>query len=186
MGRLCHESSYFLSRIDAVISSGILKKMIIQSGSRMAQEIERKFLIKGEPWKGITGTELQQGYIAKSTSTVRIRISAKKAWLTIKGKTKGISRSEFEYEIPLADAHAMLDEFCGDNRISKTRYIIPHEGFNWEVDVFEGQNKGLTIAEIELESEDIEPPLPNWILTEVTGEKHYYNSRLISNPWPFS
>lgn len=152
----------------------------------MAKEIERKFLVKGEPWLDYKGTKLQQGYIAKGESTVRIRTSDSTAWLTIKGKTIGISRTEFEYNIPLEDALAMLDEFCGNERISKSRYIIPHEGFNWEVDVFYGQNEGLVTAEIELESEDISPPLPPWILKEVTGKKHYYNSRLIKNPWPFS
>ena len=151
----------------------------------MSKEIERKFLVKGRPWLDYEGMKVQQGYIAKSHSTVRIRISSGKAWLTIKGKTKGISRTEFEYKIPVQDANDMLDEFCGIQRIIKTRYVIPHKDYNWEVDVFEGQNTGLVIAEVELESEDAKPELPDWISDEVTFDARYYNSRLLENPWPF-
>ncbi|MCH2207745.1 MAG: CYTH domain-containing protein [Lentisphaerales bacterium] len=151
----------------------------------MSKEIERKFMVKGEPWLDHKGMKIQQGYIAKSHSTVRIRTSEKKAWLTIKGKTKGISRTEFEYKIPIEDANAMLDEFCGIQRIVKTRYIIPYEGYNWEVDVFEGQNAGLVIAEVELESESDTPKLPEWVGEEVTFDARYYNSKLLRNPWPF-
>ena len=151
----------------------------------MSKEIERKFLVKGKPWEGYEGMKIQQGYIAKSHSTVRIRTSAKKAWLTIKGKTKGISRTEFEYKIPVEDANEMLDEFCGIQRIVKTRYVIPYEGYNWEVDVFEGQNTGLVVAEVEMESEDEKPPLPDWVADEVTFDFRYFNSKLLKNPWPF-
>jgi adenylate cyclase len=159
--------------------------LLTQGNHQMAIEIEKKFLVIGTPWEGLKGTDLQQCYLSRENVTVRVRTSNQKAWLTVKGKPSGISRSEFEYEIPLQDAHDMLNEFCGDRRIVKTRYRIPYEGFTWEVDVFAGANKGLIIAEIELPSAKISPPLPDWVGEEVSDDRRYSNSMLLSNPWPF-
>ena len=151
----------------------------------MPLEIEKKYMVCGEPWKGHKGTFMEQGYLAKNEATVRVRTSATKAWMTIKGLTKGITRPEYEYEIPLNDATEMLNLFCGLNKISKTRYEIDFKGLTWEIDVFEGKNKGLIVAEVELVSEDIEIPLPDWIGKEVTHDPRFRNSSLIENPWPF-
>ena len=120
----------------------------------MALEIERKFIVKGTPWKDLIGTYMEQGYLTQNEATVRIRITDDKAWLTIKGQTKGLSRPEYEYSIPLKDALEMMELFCGQNRISKTRYKIDFEGFTWEVDVFEGRNKGLVLAHMLLNKSD--------------------------------
>ena len=151
----------------------------------MGVEIERKFLVKGEPWLGHQNTVMQQGYLASNECTVRVRISDTKAWLTVKGPVQGISRPEYEYEIPLSEAEEMLDNFCGLRRISKTRYLVPHKGFTWEVDVFEGHNKGLVIAEIELDYENVDVPLPDWVDIEVSHDPRFRNSSLLENPWPF-
>ena len=151
----------------------------------MSKEIERKFFVKGQPWKGLSGCFLEQGYIADNGACVRVRTSAEKAWITVKGKTRGISRSEFEYEIPKHDAIAMLDLFCGKKRISKMRYKVTFEGSIWEIDVFEGQNKGLIIAEIELESEDQRFASPEWLGEEVSYDSRFFNINLLNNPWPW-
>ena len=151
----------------------------------MPVEIERKYLVKGEPWKEYKGTYMEQGYLAKNEATVRVRTSSEKAWVTIKGLTHGFSRPEYEYEIPLSDAKEMLDMFCGMNKVSKTRYEIDYKGLTWEVDVFEGKNKGLIVAEVELESEDVEIQLPDWIGKDVTNDPRYRNSNLLENPGPF-
>ena len=152
-------------------------------------EIERKYLVNGKPWEGISGNKIKQGYIPKGDTTVRIRTSDDKAYLTIKGKTVGLSRHEFEYEIDFDDACKILSLFCG-KIIKKTRYIIPHKKFScyfsdWEVDVFEGENKGLVVAEIELESEDQHFEVPEWIGEEVSHDPRYRNSALLDCPWPF-
>ncbi len=152
----------------------------------MSVEIERKFLVNGEPWLGHPAIPMQQGYLASGTSSVRVRITKDNAWLTIKGPAQNFSRNEYEYEIPLPDAAEMLHTLCGNNKIKKTRYLVPYEGFTWEVDVFEGNNAGLVVAEIELPSESTKPPLPPWISTEVTHDYRYRNSSLLTNPWPFN
>lgn len=151
----------------------------------MGVEIERKFLVKGEPWAGHQHTVMQQGYLASNECTVRVRISNIKAWLTVKGPVQGLSRPEYEYEIPLKEAEEMLDNFCGMRRISKTRYLVPYKGFTWEIDVFEGHNKGLVIAEIELDYENVDVPLPDWVGKEVSHDPRFRNSSLLENPWPF-
>ena len=150
----------------------------------MAQEIERKYLVDMSklpelPKKNI----IKQGYFNSKGSTIRVRISNDKAYLTIKGKTKGISRSEFEYEIPLQDAIEMQEEFCEDLFVEKTRYNIENEGHVWELDIFEGENKGLVIVEIELKDENEEYQKPEWILEDVTMDKRYSNARLARNPY---
>jgi adenylate cyclase len=151
----------------------------------MGIEIERKFLINIEKLPKLTnGYTIKQGYIpTRDFTTVRIRIQDKEAFLTIKGKSQGASRLEFEYPIPLSDAESMLESLCTTSLIDKTRYILVHKGHTWEVDVFEGLNKGLILAEIELSSEDEAFELPEWVREEVTHDVRCFNSQLIENPY---
>jgi len=149
----------------------------------MATEIERKFLVSGDGWRGGEGTRFSQGYLtADPDRTVRVRLAGEKAWLTLKGRPVGISRSEFEYEIPIADAAELL-KLCLPTVIDKTRYCVDHEGHTWEIDVFHGENDGLIVAEVELESEDIQPPIPEWIGQEVSDDPRYFNSHLSRYPY---
>ena len=155
----------------------------------MAKEIERKFTVDINKWHPEdAGVRVRQGYLPTSGKTaVRVRITGDSAWLTIKGKNSGPVRSEFEYPIPMADAHQILDELCDRPFIEKTRYLVNYAGAVWEVDVFDDENMGLVIAEIELASEDQEIDLPPWVLTEVTADSRYYNANLIKLPfkdWP--
>ncbi|NCC70780.1 CYTH domain-containing protein [bacterium] len=149
-------------------------------------EIERKFLIINELWDKIEkpdGEIYIQGYIQnKSGKTVRVRVAGNKGWLTIKGSSKGITRYEFEYNIPHEDAKIMLEQFT-KNRIIKNRYKINYKGHLWEVDEFKGDNNGLILAEIELKSEDEYFEIPDWIGKEVSGEKYYYNAYLSKHPY---
>ena len=151
----------------------------------MGIEIERKFLIHKEligPLKN--GYQIKQGYIKTvDFTTVRVRIRDKEAFLTIKSKNKGTSRLEFEYPIPLQDAQEMLENLCQTALVEKTRYLVVHKGHTWEVDVFEGHNKGLIVAEIELQNKEEAFALPKWIDKEVSDEARYYNSNLISHPY---
>jgi len=151
----------------------------------MGIEIERKFLINKELLPELkNGYTIKQGYIpTRDHTTVRIRIRDKEAFLTIKGKSEGVTRLEFEYPIPLADAQAMLTNLCATSFIDKTRYLIEHKGHTWELDVFEGANRGLIVAEIELESEEESFALPEWASKEVTYDVRYFNSQLIENPY---
>lgn len=154
----------------------------------MPVEIERKFLTHSTtPWSDLAkGIVYKQGYLSSggaSQATVRVRIAGDVAFLTIKGQTQGISRREFEYEIPVCDAEIMLNEQCQKPLIEKTRYKIPLEGHVWEVDVFAGDNKGLVVAEIELSAEDEAFARPDWLGEEVSGDPRYYNSNLISLPF---
>ena len=153
----------------------------------MAKEIERKFLVNMNFWQPTdSGSRFLQGYLPMSEKTkavVRVRISGKRSWLTIKGENRGMMRPEFEYPIPLADAVQMLDELCVRPFIEKTRYLVPYEGADWAVDVFEGDNAGLVVAEIELASEDQKIVLPPWVGKEVTDDPRYYNSNLMAHPF---
>lgn len=151
----------------------------------MGIEIERKFLIDETKLPPLTnGYTIKQGYIpTRDHTTVRIRIRNKEAFLTIKGKSEGASRLEFEYPIPLADAQAMITNLCSTSLIDKTRYLINHEGHTWELDVFEGANKGLIVAKIELGSEEEVFTLPEWVSEEVTYQVRYFNSQLVENPY---
>lgn len=145
-------------------------------------EIERKFLLKGDDWRSriLSSIEIKQGYISDVPErTVRIRITQNKAWLTIKGKTEGIKREEFEFEIDKTDAEKMLVVFCDNNKIIKTRHIVKHLNRTWEIDEFEGKLKGLIIAETELASEDEVIELPEWLGKEVSYDSRYFNSNLI-------
>ena len=151
----------------------------------MAVEIERKFLIDTNKLPTLkNGYQIKQGYIQTvDHTTVRVRIKDKDAFLTIKGKSEGATRLEFEYPIPLNDANEMLENLCNTSVIDKTRYLVKYEGHTWEVDIFEGENKGLVIAEIELKSEDEVFTLPDWVTKEVTNDIRYFNSNLIENPY---
>lgn len=153
----------------------------------MGIEIERKFLLRDETILSQAERVLtiQQGYIKKSSSLgVRIRVSDDKGFLTIKGPKadNSIARAEYEYEIPVKDALELLSISC-ENVISKKRHHIRHDGVLWEIDVFEGDNEGLTLAEVELPDETTEVAIPEWIGEEVTGSPEYYNSYLALHPY---
>jgi len=151
----------------------------------MATEIERKFLVTSDDYKQLVSPwYVRQGYISISENkSVRVRIVGDRAFLTVKGESFGISRAEFEYEIPVDDAKEMLKNLCEYAPIEKYRYLIPFAGFQWEVDEFLGENKGLVIAEIELGSENEKFEKPTWIGDEVTGDDRYYNVNLNRNPF---
>ncbi len=152
----------------------------------MPKEIERKYLVDHSKWEKLNKTpgELyRQGYLLTDPrKTIRVRLTPAKAYLTIKGITTGASRDEYEYEIPVQDAKELLDKLSL-SELSKTRYTIGHKGNTWEVDEFSGDNNGLIVAEIELESEDQAYEIPDWIGKEVTGEEKYYNSNLTIHPY---
>jgi adenylate cyclase len=152
----------------------------------MAVEIERKFLIKKDKWQEATkgnGQLYKQGYILTDPAkTIRIRIMGDEAFLTIKGKSVGASRPEFEYGIPKQDAEELLNNFCAAV-ISKTRFKVLYGNHIWEVDEFSGDNAGLVVAEIELENEQEHFEKPDWLDVEVTEDKRYFNSNLSINPY---
>ncbi len=172
----------------------------------MGKEIERKFLIKSDTFRQLAkSTYYRQGYIPTVNGmTVRIRIAGERAFTTFKDHAVGLTRHEFEYEIPVADAQQMLSLMCAQPQIEKNRYVIPIEsckdtsgnpctatradgtiveGLHWEVDEFHGDNEGLIVAELEVPSEDVHFTLPAWIGEEVTGDHRYYNSQLCKVPY---
>jgi adenylate cyclase len=114
---------------------------------------------------------------------VRVRIAGDEAWLTIKGPARGLRRSEFEYAIAAADARQMLDTLAVGEPVEKTRYCLDYQGYLWELDVFEGRNAGLVVAEVELDDPAESPPLPPWLGREVTGDPRYLNARLAFEPF---
>ncbi len=150
----------------------------------MATEIERKFLATSDAWRvGAPGVRICQGYLNRDPErTVRVRLAGEKAFLTIKGTTTGISRQEFEYEIPPADARALLD-LCLPTLVDKIRHKRWHGGHCWEIDEFLGENAGLIVAEIELPAADTEFARPDWVGQEVSDDPRYYNARLAVEPW---
>jgi adenylate cyclase len=152
----------------------------------MGKEIERKYLIDHQKWGQLekpAGELYRQGYLLTDPQkTIRVRVTPIKGFITIKGITVGATRSEYEYEIPLSEAGELLDHFSAAV-ISKTRYKILHMDKIWEVDVFQGDNAGLIVAEIELESEEDVFEVPEWVTHEVTGEKKYYNANLTITPY---
>ena len=151
----------------------------------MGLEIERKYLIKNDAWKTTadSGTKIKQGYLnSNKERTVRVRIYGDKGFLTIKGKNKNLTRQEFEYSIPLEDAQELL-KLCEKPIIEKTRYLIKDNNHNWEIDIFEGENKGLEVAEVEVEKEEDQIHSPEWLGKEVSNDSRYYNSSLISSPF---
>ncbi|MBW4493549.1 MAG: CYTH domain-containing protein [Oscillatoria princeps RMCB-10] len=151
----------------------------------MATEIERKFLVRGDGWRGLAeGTYYCQGYIpTKEGRTVRVRIAGERGYLTIKGATVGNTRAEFEYPIPVEDAREILETLCERPYIEKTRHKIVVGKLTWEVDEFAGENQGLILAEVELTEENQEVVLPDWIEKEVSGDARYFNSNLAKNPF---
>ena len=151
----------------------------------MGIEIERKFLVVSGGWKAVAGEGVacRQGYLDSGQGvTVRVRIMGEQAFLTIKGATVGITRSEFEYGIPVSDAVEML-ALCGDAVVEKRRYFITQAGNIWELDVFEGANAGLIMAEIELEAEEQSFDLPDWVGPEVSADPRYRNGHLARHPF---
>ncbi|MDD2828118.1 MAG: CYTH domain-containing protein [Sulfuricurvum sp.] len=151
----------------------------------MAYEIERKFLVDISKIDTLDeGYIIKQGYIETTNkTTVRVRIRDQNAFLTIKGENNGIKRLEFEYEIPLDDANVMLEKLCLKSVIDKTRYELKVGNHVWEIDIFHGINKGLIVAEIELNDENETFDIPDWVTKEVTSERKYHNSNLILNPY---
>lgn len=155
----------------------------------MSTEIERKFLVTGDAYRRLVpGIRIRQGYLnADPDRTVRVRIAGEKATIAVKGRNAGISRLEFEYEIPKADAELMLDRLAVRPLIEKVRYRVPYEDRVWEVDEFFGANAGLVVAEVELDREDAPLLKPGWVGDEVSDDPRYYNSNLMVNPyssWP--
>ena len=151
----------------------------------MALEIERKFLVKGNAWKKLArGVAYRQGYLnSVKERTVRVRTIGSRGFLTVKGVTVGASRTEFEYEIPVDDANAMLDHLAEKPLIEKNRYKIPAGKYVWEIDEFLGENEGLVVAEIELPDEAAAFDKPEWLGDEVTNDPRYFNSNLVRHPF---
>ena len=151
----------------------------------MPHEIERKFLVDTARWtpQG-EGVHLVQGYLSSHPErVVRVRIAGTVAKLTVKGKTRGISRAEYEYTIPVADAQQMLDDLCERPLIDKHRYTEDVGGHTWEIDVFHGDNDGLVLAEVELTSETEDVVLPPWVTDEVSQDARYFNANLLKAPF---
>lgn len=152
----------------------------------MGKEIERKFLVDHQKWSAIDkpmGNHFQQGYLLiNPEKTIRVRVTDQSGFITIKGKSTGATRLEYEYAIPIAEAQELLQNFA-ENIIEKVRYKIVYKGKLWEIDEFQDKNEGLIMAEIELKQETEAFDLPQWILKEVTGDIRYYNSYLSEHPF---
>ena len=153
----------------------------------MALEIERKFLVLDDSYKheAFSKSHIRQGYICSERGrTVRIRIRDEHAFITIKGPSMdgGLSRYEFEQEIPLADAEKLMT-LCEPGQIDKIRWLVKSGNHTFEVDEFFGDNEGLVMAEVELQFPDEQPKMPHFIGKEVTGDRRYYNSQLRRNPY---
>ncbi|USR90335.1 CYTH domain-containing protein [Phormidium yuhuli AB48] len=150
----------------------------------MAQEIERKFLVKDDSWRSNPGVLYRQGYLTRQRDlAIRVRIGGDRAWLTLKGATVGVSRLEYEYSIPLGEAQEMLDHLCETPIIEKRRYRVMYEGLTWEIDEFLGENQGLIVAEVELEREEQRFTPPPWLGREVSDDPRYYNANLVKCPY---
>jgi adenylate cyclase len=152
----------------------------------MPIEIEHKFLLKNNDWQLniYKSIQYQQGYlISDNKRSIRVRISENHAWLNIKSASVGVSRQEYEYEIPLREAIEILNTLCEKPFIEKTRHFIKHKQHTWEIDVFYGENDGLVIAEIELGSIEESFCLPDWAGKEVTYDLRYYNNNLCKTPY---
>jgi adenylate cyclase len=151
----------------------------------MAKEIERKFLVDPARLGALVdGTRIRQGFINTSNrAVVRVRLAGQGAWLTLKGRSEGAVRTEFEYEIPIQDAQQIIEEMCDDRVVTKTRFRRDYADHLWEIDVFEGANAGLIVAEVELAGELDNLQLPDWVTGEVTGDQRYYNVNLQARPY---
>ena len=152
----------------------------------MPAEIERKFLIKNDDWRKLVSreTRIAQGYLANTErGSIRVRIAGEAAYLNLKSMTLGVSRTEFEYPIPVDDADYILKNLCMQPVIEKTRYYIEQDPHLWEIDVFAGENAGLVVAEIELSDVNETFHKPDWLGEEVSDDPRYYNVRLVENPF---
>ncbi len=152
----------------------------------MGVEVERKFLVTGDAWRDAvtSATRIVQGYIAQTeTATVRVRVRAETGYLTIKGATTGVARSEYEYEIPVDDALGMLEEMAQGPVIDKVRHLVAVGTHVWEVDVFAGANAPLVMAEVELAGADEHFVLPAWAGAEVSEDGRYFNVNLAREPY---
>lgn len=152
----------------------------------MAREIEHKFLVANDSWRAavVRRERFEQGYLAITADcAVRVRIEGDRAVLNVKGATLDIERLEFEYPIPLGDGRDMLATLCNGRRLSKVRYWVAHDDDVWEVDVFEGGNRPLVLAELELEHREQRFSIPEWIGREVSGDPRYLNSYLAVTPY---
>jgi adenylate cyclase len=151
----------------------------------MGQEIERKFLVKTNRYRQLAKPLLyRQGYLSTARErVVRVRIKPDGASVTIKGTTSKITRIEYQYDIPAADAEHILAELCEKPIIEKTRYKVEHEGLVWDVDEFHGANEGLVVAEVHLKDPDQQISLPDWVGPEVSEDPRYFSSSLVQNPY---
>jgi adenylate cyclase len=152
----------------------------------MALEIERKFLVTSSAWRAQARSRelLRQGYLESAErSSIRVRTTGDRAWLNIKAKRSGMTRLEFEYPIPLADADEILSELCKGPRVEKYRHRVAVGAHTWEVDEFLGANQGLVVAEIELSDEAEQFERPAWLGEEVTQDERYYNFNLAKRPY---
>ena len=151
----------------------------------MAIEIERKYLVQRDRLPTLNdGTLIQQAYIPTTNgTTVRVRLAGQRALLTLKTPTVNLTRREYEFPIPVADAREMLNEVCSVSLVEKQRYLVKHAGLTWEIDVFEGRNDGLIVAEVEIEREDQPIELPDWVGEEVSHDPKYSNYALSAYPY---
>jgi len=152
----------------------------------MPIEIERKFLLKNETWRAevLSSTVFKQGYFAgNGKASIRVRVEGEQANINIKGATIGVKRAEYEYPIPLDEAIELLETLCEHPLIEKVRHIVKHAEHKWEIDEFDGENDGLIVAEVELQSEQESIQLPAWAGEEVSAQEKYYNVSLRSNPY---
>lgn len=152
----------------------------------MAVEIERKFLLANDTWRAASdgGTAISQGYLTNRVDcAVRVRVKGDEAWLTVKGGTHGIARTEFEYPVPIADARAMLAELAERPFIEKVRHIVRVGEHVWEIDEFSGDNDGLVVAEVELDDASAEFERPPWLGEEVSNDPKYLNASLVRHPY---
>jgi adenylate cyclase len=151
----------------------------------MGLEIERKFLVRGDGWRvGAVPVLCRQGYLRSDIDcTIRVRVLGEAGFLTIKGKMDGIARLEYEYPIPVAEAHELLDRMCAGPVVEKYRHAVCHAGVTWEVDEFLRDNQGLIVAEVELRAADQAIALPDWVGQEVSADPRYLNVNLAKQPY---
>jgi adenylate cyclase len=152
----------------------------------MATEIEHKFLLVSDAWREqvIRSIAYRQGYLSNNKqASVRIRIAGDSANINVKGMTVGVQRPEYEYPVPLAEAHEMLDQLCARPLIEKTRHFVEYDGKIWEIDEFGGDNAGLIVAEVELEQVGEDFAIPAWAGRDVSGVERYYNVALVHYPY---
>ncbi|QEY23888.1 CYTH domain-containing protein [Neisseria animalis] len=151
----------------------------------MSVEIERRFLLANDNWRNAASLPkiLRQGYLnVEKERTIRVRIIDNQAWLTLKGYISDVTRSEFEYEIPLEHAEQMMDTMC-PFKMEKRRYLVEYQGFTFEIDEYFGENAPLVVAELELPSEHTAYPRPDWLGREITSEGRFTNAYLSKHPY---